>query len=103
MRGAIQPPLEKWLQSLEDADMIITDSFHACVFSIIFNKPFIAIPNMERGASRFYSLLKMVNQECRIVDTSKPLVLDDVLLSKPDCVLSHYQEKSISFLKDNLK
>ena len=103
VRGAIQPPLEKWLQSFEDADMIITDSFHACVFSIIFNKPFIAIPNMERGASRFYSLLKMVNQEYRIVDTSKPLVLDDVLLSKPDCDLSQYQKISISFLQKNLK
>lgn len=58
---------------------------------------------MKRGASRFYSLLKMVDQEYRIVDTSKPLVLNDALLSKPDCVLSQYQEKSISFLKDNLK
>ena len=103
VRGAIQPPLEKWLQSFEDADMVITDSFHACVFSIIFNKPFIAIPNVERGASRFYSLLKMVNQEYRIVDTSKPLVLDDVLLSKPDCDLSQYQKISISFLQKNLK
>ena len=103
VRGAIQPPLEKWLQSFEDADMVITDSFHACVFSIIFNKPFIAIPNMERGASRFYSLLKMVNQEYRIVDTSKPLVLDDVLWSKPDCDLSQYQKISISFLQKNLK
>ena len=103
VRGAIQPPLENWLQSFEDADMVITDSFHACVFSIIFNKPFIAIPNIERGASRFYSLLKMVNQEYRIVDTYKPLVLDDDLLSKPDCDLSLYQEKSISFLQMNLK
>ena len=103
VRGAIQPPLEKWLQSFEDADMVITDSFHACVFSIIFNKPFIAIPNMGRGASRFYSLLKMVNQEFRIVDTSKPLLLYDALLSKPNCDLSHYQEKSMSFLHKHLK
>lgn len=99
----IQPPLEKWLQSFEDADIVVTDSFHACVFSIIFNKPFIVIVNIERGASRFYSLLKMLNQEFRIVDTSKPLLFDNKLLSKPDCELSILQEKAISFLRDNLE
>ena len=103
VRGAIQPPLEQWLQSFDDADMVITDSFHACVFSIIFNKPFIAIPNMERGASRFYSLLRMVGQEYRIVDANKPLMLDNDILGKPNCNLSGYQKKSMSFLYENLK
>ena len=101
--GVIQPPLEEWIQSFEDADMVITDSFHACVFSIIFNKPFIAIPNKERGASRFYSLLKMVNQEYRIMDTSKNTFIDETVFSKPNCDISELQKKSFAFLQDNLK
>jgi len=55
----IQPPVERWLSAFRDADFIVTDSFHACVFSIIFGKPFIAIGNVDRGLSRFESLLSM--------------------------------------------
>ena len=55
----IQPPLEQWLRGFYDADFVITDSFHACVFSIIFNKPFLAIGNSKRGMSRFKSLFEV--------------------------------------------
>ena len=53
----IQPPLEQWIRGFMDAKFIITDSYHACIFSIIFKKPFIVLGNQERGLSRFYSLL----------------------------------------------
>lgn len=32
----IKPSVEAWLRGFYDADFVITDSFHACVFSIIF-------------------------------------------------------------------
>lgn len=57
----IQPPLEQWLRGFMDAKFVITDSYHACVFSIIFNKPFIVIGNHERGLSRFSSLLESLS------------------------------------------
>ncbi len=63
----IQPSVESWLQSFRDADMVITDSFHACAFSIIFNKPFYVLGNKERGLARIHSLLSMFNLEDRIV------------------------------------
>lgn len=53
----IQPPVEKWLAGFRDAKFVVTDSFHACVFSILFGKPFVAIGNVQRGMSRFESLL----------------------------------------------
>lgn len=28
----IQPPVEQWLRDFRDAQFIVTDSFHACVF-----------------------------------------------------------------------
>lgn len=63
------PPIEKWLRGFEDATMVITDSFHACVFSILFNKPFIVFGNAERGMTRFNSLLSTFGLEkCLIAD-----------------------------------
>jgi len=63
----VQPPMEKWLRGFYDAEFIITDSFHACAFSIIFNKPFIVYANKSRGYARFQSLLSMVGLEDRLV------------------------------------
>ena len=62
------PAVETWIQGFEDADFVVTDSFHGTVFAIIFNKPFITIINRERGADRFISLLKLFGLEDRLVD-----------------------------------
>lgn len=56
---AVLPPVEQWLRSFYDAEMVVTDSFHGTVFSIIFGKECIVIPNADRGKSRFDSLLSM--------------------------------------------
>jgi len=64
----------KWLRAFIDAKMIITDSFHGMVFSIIFNKPFWVIGNESRGMTRFHSLLSYLKLEERLVkinDTKK--------------------------------
>jgi hypothetical protein len=63
----IQPPMENWLRGFYDAEFVITDSFHACVFSIIFNKPFVVYGNKARGYARFQSLLSMFGLEDRII------------------------------------
>lgn len=63
----VVPPVEQWLKSFVDAKMILTDSFHGVVFSIIFNKPFWVITNSDRGTARFTSLLKEFDLDNRIV------------------------------------
>lgn len=66
--GVASPPsVEYWLQQFEDAECVVTDSFHACVFSIIFGKEFVVYANQNRGLSRFTSLLKMFGLEDRLV------------------------------------
>lgn len=50
--------VEQWLAGIKNAAFVVTDSFHGCVFSIIFNKPFIAVGNSARGLARFHSLLE---------------------------------------------
>lgn len=46
-----------WLRSFASASYVVTDSFHGCVFAILFNKPFLAIANPGRGVDRFETLL----------------------------------------------
>lgn len=66
--------LEFWLRGFYDASLIITDSFHACVFSIIFNKPFIVYGNKQRGTARFQSLLQMFNLEDQYIESGNDLI-----------------------------
>ena len=52
----IAPSVADWLKAMYYADFIFTDSFHGCVFSILFNKPFVLYVNRNRGVARFDSL-----------------------------------------------
>lgn len=69
----IQPPVESWLAGFRDAKLVITDSFHACVFSILFHKPFVVLGNKNRGYSRFESLLKRFGLEGRLIENASQL------------------------------
>jgi hypothetical protein len=85
--------IEQWLRCFKDARLVVTDSFHGMAFSIIFNKPFVVIPNKSRGASRFETLMKIFN-------------LSEVNLT-PDWVtinhiLQQERKRGISFLKQVL-
>ena len=76
----VYPPLEKWLEAFEGAEMVITDSFHGTVFSIIFNKPFWVIVNEGRGTARFESILSLFNLSKRLIDKSK---INEINLNAP--------------------
>jgi len=77
--GVGDQSVESWLASFYHADFVVTDSFHGTVFSILFNKPFIAYGNPKRGMARFTSLLKMVGLEQRVVLESSEINLDKML------------------------
>lgn len=98
--------IEGWLASFHGAAFVVTDSFHGVVFSILFNKPFIAYGNPRRGVARFSSLLKMFGLEDRLVVHSDEMDLERML--KPinwDAVndrLAKLRAKSLRFLKSAL-
>lgn len=108
----ILPSVETWLRGFYDAEYIITDSFHACVFSIIFNKPFVVFGNKVRGLSRFESLLSQLGLASRLVDdNATPNDVIDILLSKDIStnissnmqeILEHKKDLSMKYLNDAL-
>lgn len=100
----IMPPIEKWLQGFNDAKLVITDSFHACVFSIIFNKPFIVLGNHERGNARFESLLNMFDLKDRLANIGDDISsLGEIDYSVVDKIYDTLKEESESFLFNALK
>lgn len=75
----VRQSIPSWLKNIYEADFVITDSFHGTVFSIIFNKPFIAIGNKERGMSRFTSLLTLFSLENRLLTTYDQFEINRIL------------------------
>lgn len=101
----IQQPVEKWLRAFHDAEFVITDSFHACVFSIIFNKPFVVYGNKERGMARFESLLRIFGLEDRLVSTKEDagrIASAPINWSAVNAIHKEWKENSLAFLRDNL-
>ena len=108
-----QPPLETWLRGFADAEFVLTDSFHACVFSILFHKPFGVILNEARGASRIISLLKLLNLEERIIymnsENDNSIVINHlhneivIDFSFIDGLLDNYRKYSLNFIIDSLE
>lgn len=66
-RGRIPMGVGRWLSALKYAGLMVTDSFHGCVFSIIFNVPFICIMNEGRGATRMQELLQRYGLSARLL------------------------------------
>lgn len=105
IKDYIIPSPTKWLRAFMDAKMVFTDSFHGCVFSIIFNKPFWVIGNKERGNARFDSLLKIFNLQNRMIgieDIDKTDLTLPIDWEKVNTIKKEWQEKSFNFLKNNL-
>lgn len=96
----IQPPLEDWLFAFCNAEFVVTDSFHGCVFSIIFNKPFIVILNENRGSARLYSLLKLFQLEDRLYDPLNDKLKSMIDWKSVNSILNEKRNASLSFLKN---
>lgn len=96
----IQPPVEQWLRGFYDAEFVVTDSFHACVFSILFGKQFVVIGNKDRGMSRFESLLSMLNLKDRLIDhcENESILIPSSDLSRAQALLEEKKIVSLNFL-----
>ena len=97
----------EFLYLVKNAFLVCTDSFHGCVFSIIYNRPFVIFDreekNMNNMGSRIDTLLDTFKLENRRYNgkniTSKNLNND---YNEAYKILEREKEKSLNFLKKAL-
>jgi len=95
---------EDFLSLIAHSKCVITDSFHACVFSILFGKKFIALErntNSDRlsMSSRIYDLLELFSIPDRLL--IKPDQLEKLLNSDVNLQVDNWKQLK-SFSKDFL-
>ena len=104
----IYPSVESWLRGFYDAEFVVTDSFHGCVFSILFKKPFIVYGNEKRGMARFDSLLGLFGLKSRLVmgdvkeEQIRKIMDEQIDYDRVHDILNREREKSMDFLKKAL-
>ena len=61
--------VDAWLGQLKEAEFVVTNSFHATAFSVIFHRPFVSVLLKENGMNdRLITLLKALGLEDRIME-----------------------------------
>ena len=107
LRDRIAPSLFTWIAGFYDAAFVVTDSFHATMFALYYNKPFIAVINEQRGAARFRSIMEELGLQDRLV-SSPDAIFDSLLTASIDwdrinSYLAEQRNRSVTFLYDSLK
>lgn len=102
------PKVEDFIKLYLNSWFVITDSFHGTCFSMIFNKPFLAIANLGRGIDRFTYLLGKFGLLDRLVNDPKNIPLDENYFSPIDYnrineLIAKERKSSVNWLKNVLE
>lgn len=90
---------QEFVQLIRDAEVVVTTSFHATAFSIIFNKRFYSL--IDYKPERAVALCEMLGLENRLVrkDDKQFAHLDDIDYSSVDSVIAEQREAGLTYLK----
>ncbi len=108
MKYTYPPSIENWIKYIGGAKLVITDSFHGLVFSLLYQRNFVVVAVNNGRNSRLLDLLQMVGLKNRYFLSLDELKNSSVLYDQIDYtnVNKIIQEKridSINFLKNALK
>lgn len=98
---------EKWLNLINQAEFVYTDSYHGVLFSLKFHKNFLAYYSMDVRAPRFIDLAERYQIGDWIVNSVEDFQKKDCLnkkidYKKVDKLLENHRKYSINFLKNIL-
>lgn len=93
------PTIEEYLGLIKDASYVVTDSFHATAFSLIFGTKFIDI-YPEQASARLRSVLKLTNTENRGFDGMPTIDVADVATDFNGVheILRNERQKSVQYM-----
>lgn len=98
--------VEEFIYLIKNAKLVCADSFHATVFSIIFNTPFFVLTHKgsEKVSSRLEDLLELFNFKDRFLNQEKDELLSinnifNMSFSNVEEIIEKEKLKSIDFLE----
>ena len=107
LRYTYPPGVQEWICRLGGAAIVLTDSFHGVVFSLLYKRNFVAIKSNNGKDSRIVDLMREVGLQGRLYDGTGALLNDDSWLkpidySEVEPVMSRMRTHSWDYLKTSL-
>lgn len=94
--------IEQWIDNINQAELVVTTSFHGIMFCLMFHKDFVFVPlrnSLAKGNSRVEDLLNDLNLNNRIWRDSYEKVLNHSIdWAFVDSRLSEWKKASCLFL-----
>lgn len=95
---------QDFINAIANSEIVITNSFHGMVFSIIYHKEFYVITRNKMN-SRIYDLLEKVKLTDRIVKEEKINELlnkkyDKINYNEVEAILNKEKDKSLKFIQE---
>ena len=102
----VQTP-EEWLGLINHAEYVVTNSFHATAFSVLFHKKFFTVVNGDKAKGinvRMNDFLNSIGLEDRIFsDIPDQLDLSEIDYTLADKRIEEMRKESMQFLQENLE
>lgn len=98
--------INQWIYAIHHAEYIITNSFHGCMFCVIFKKKFLYLPLINKSKAsneRAFSLLNKLNLYDRIYRGDFSKICDDIDYDKVNSILSPWVNQSKRILISSLE
>lgn len=90
-------PLE-FLSLIRNADCVVSNSFHATAFSVLFERDFYVVNRVEGVNARMRDLLCQLGLESRLVTDVDVIDVENISYSHPSKLISKKIDESFEFL-----
>ncbi|MBQ8572728.1 MAG: polysaccharide pyruvyl transferase family protein [Ruminococcus sp.] len=94
-------PLE-FVGAIKSADVVVSNSFHATVFSIIFNREFYVVKRQEQINSRMEDLLRLAGTSEHLISTYDEILENNMRTDFDNESILNMIEKSKEFLLSHI-
>ena len=92
---------KEFLYYIKNAEMVLTNSFHGTVFSIIFRKKFYSVYKENNRISHLLDFLQIPKRH--ITEAGQIDVKAEIDYSNVDELLAKYRSESVAFLEEALQ
>ena len=102
--------VENWLKCIYNSSFVVSDSYHATVFAILFKKPFVLIHGKiksdDNEADKFTTLLNMFGLRDRLFKSANEVSIEDLMkpidYDKVHSILEREREISMEWVRKAL-
>jgi len=99
--------IPQWLNYIKNSELIITDSYHGVIFSLLFKKEFVVIQRDYAGNERLNSLFSVLNIKNRFFKNLNDIKFNRLNINKINYAMVSKQiniekKRSADYLKNSL-